>query len=202
MKHWLDEAAAGLSSGRLSRRDVLRRGGRVAAGGLLVSLPSPLAALARGGCPCKAGEFCCDGACFPRGPRLGCCHESTYDPSLEKCCPHGRQACFKDETCCGLELCCTSKEQCVGTGKTAQCVPKKQACNPYYGNGTSYVPCPASEHNCCYDVTKRTTDPGVCCKGTCCGANGEVCCDKGTNLCCCYNPHISPINFCCACFGA
>jgi hypothetical protein len=73
LSHWLDDAARGLSEGRYNRRQVLRRGGAVAAGTLAASVTGPLAALTRAtaaaagvpcpdfNSPCLSPDTCCGG---------------------------------------------------------------------------------------------------------------------------------------------
>jgi hypothetical protein len=101
-----------------------------------------------------------------------------YDTRSEKCCPHGDQACFKDETCCGNQACCGQNQECCGQGANAHCVPKgkcKKCTAP--GFPPSYTPCGAT---CCGGATP------VCCQAaggsTCCAA-GQSCCGDENNSC-------------------
>jgi hypothetical protein len=188
VSHWFDDAARGLSEGRVTRRAVLRRGGAVAGGALLASVTGPLGlmthanAATASGVPCPGSDaaclapdvccggkhccnstmqFCCGGSCIPRRPGTGCCHDSTYDPSEEKCCPQGSgplgHACFKNEECCGTSECCKKGEQCCNSGKLRYCAPKGHCCP----KGQHRVTCGAGKGLCC-------PEGEFCCGGQCC----------------------------------
>ena len=209
MAHWLDDAAAGLSEGRYSRRQILRRGAAVAGGALVASVTWPLAA--RGaGVPCPdfnspcfapdaccdgkaccdpATELCCNGHCFKRAPDLGCCHSSTYDPTIEKCCPHGSQACFKNETCCGKDHCCTHKELCCN-GHCFKRAPDLGCCHNSTYDPSIEKCCPHGHQACfknetCCGQEDCCKHGETCCGGKCCG-KGHHCvqCGSGKKLCC------------------
>lgn len=186
MSHWLDDAARGLSEGRYNRRQVLRRGGAVAAGTLAASVTGPLAALTRAtaaaaGVPCPdfnspclspdtccggqeccdhATEFCCGGTCFKHGGRVGCCHNSSYDPRIEKCCSG---LCCQGDctapaapgiTCCPNGGSTAGAAACAGPGYSGMggCRGHKLGC--VCDNGSF---CPA-DTGCC-DVFGRCQDP-------------------------------------------
>ena len=218
MSHWFDDAARGLSEGRVTRRAVLRRGGAVAGGALLASVTGPLrsmphaSAATPSGVPCpdfnapcsapdvccggehccnSTTEFCCGGSCIPRRPGVGCCHNSTYDPSIEKCCPQGGgpfgHACFKDEECCGTSECCKKGEFCCG----GSCIPRR----PGVGccHNSTYDPsiekcCPQGGgpfgHACFKDEE--------CCGTSECCKKGEQCCNSGKVRYCAPKGHCCP----------
>ena len=188
MSHWLDDAARGLAEGTHSRRDVLRRGGAIAGGAMLVSVTGPLGTLRRAkattvatapcpdfACPtfdiCCGGHtccnpmthFCCGESCIPRDRGVGCCHDRAYDPGVEKCCPESTpgahgHACGKYEECCGATECCKEGEQCCNSGKLRYCAPKGKCC-------------PKGQHRVtCGGTAKRICCPEgeYCCGGKCC----------------------------------
>ena len=168
MSHWLDDAARGLSDGKLTRRAVLRRGGAVAGGALFASVTSPMRPLTRAsaaagtGVPCpdvpcqppdvccagargvahccnSATHFCCEGVCLEDGdPRTGCCHGQLYHRRSDICCP---EVGARRYTCRKGEECC----------------------------GTKY--CCTQGERCCGDQ---------CCDGQCCGSE----CMQGPQECC------------------
>lgn len=183
MAHWLDDAATGLSEGRYSRRHILRRGGAIAGGALLASVTWPVAAKAGGvpcpdlDTPCYPPDFCCGGTCFTPHPDLGCCHNQTYHPSIEKCCPHGRQACFKEETCCEEDACCKHDEFCCG-GSCFKHSPDVGCCHNRTYNPSREKCCPHGRQVCFKDET-------CCGQEECCG-KGHHCvrCGTGKHLCC------------------
>jgi hypothetical protein len=249
MSDWLDDAAQALAAGRFSRRQVLRRAAAVAGGGLVASLTTPVATRAAAGepcgskvcspsqfccagrcfpdkpdlgcchdatydprtehcCPlhrkhefhvcdlvdetccgendcCKHDEFCCAGRCFPRRRNLGCCHDATYDPASETCCPlhphDGFHVCAKDETCCGRDGCCGKGHECCGSGGGAHCVPKGK-CHESCGGST----CGQGQH-CCHG---RQCCTGPCCHDSCCVGPDDQCCSNNGGCC-------GPKDICC-----
>jgi hypothetical protein len=194
LSHWLDDAARGLSEGRFSRRQVLRRGGAVAGGALAASLTGsigPLAVLAREptckNVPCLPPERCChdvfcyhpdhDRCCFSDGaPYEG--EEGPYKcpPSKPKCCKHRKHCCPETHECCGEECYHPSKEKCC-----------------HNANGVSNHVCKHSEGCCggdCYDPRYQccTDDDSVgkTCGSTCCrNYPRHRCCGEGESATCC-----------------
>jgi hypothetical protein len=222
VSHWFDDAARGLSEGRVTRRAVLRRGGAVAGGALLASVTRPLGVVTRASaaprpsvpCPdvnarcsapdvCCGGkqccnsttEFCCGGSCIRRRPGVGCCHDRTYDPGVEKCCPQGvGHACFKDEECCGTSECCKKGQQCCNSGKLRYCAPTGHCCPKGQHRvtcGTGKVLCCPEGEFCCGGQCCKTGEchDGKCggkcppgqqmCFGKCGCPSDAKCCDKG-----------------------
>jgi hypothetical protein len=119
MSHWLDQAAAGLAAGAISRREVLRRGGAAAGGAaagvaLLGSITTPVAALAAaGGTRCPDGHHC--------GPREQCCKHDCCDKRTEQCCEgrcvsKGRECCRESRSDEG-RVCERHQRCCLGDGK-------------------------------------------------------------------------------------
>jgi hypothetical protein len=164
------------------------------------------------GC-CKHDEVCCGGSCLKPSKRLGCCHDSTYDPHLEKCCHYADKdsghACFNDEECCGATECCKHGEDCCSSGKLAYCAPKGECC-PHgqhrvtCGHGEAALCCPEGEYCCNGGCAKpeECCGTGVCPKGSHC-CHGKQCC---TGPCCKISCCVGPTDQCChnnnGCCGA
>ncbi len=143
------------------------------------------------GC-CSKDEFCCGGSCFKHSERVGCCHNSTYNPKEEKCCPQAGMgsghACFKDEECCGTEACCGKDEECCGTycAKKGQCPPRCRGVQCAKGQVCCGGTC--CDKKKCQDGTclcgeEECTSPSHCCHGTQCCTG--PCCHES----CCIGPH-------------
>ena len=205
MSHWLDQAAAGLASGAMSRREVLRRGGAAAGGALLGSITTPVAAFAAGGgtrCPdghhcgpreqccrhdcCdKRTEQCCEGRCVSKGRE--CCRESRSDEGRvcelhQSCCP-GDGKCYSpaDDDCCFEGV-------CYGAGKNGKrcCGLADECCLPKDCCGDQEC-CDEDRPKCCRGHGRVGPESSSRCCGadqTCCtGSNGATCCEKG-EVCC------------------
>jgi hypothetical protein len=187
---WLDDAARGLSEGRYNRRQVLQRGGKVAAATVVgVSRLSPESAGAsqphakkcgRYDVKCSSGERCCGGVC---------CHPAQcHNDVCHNGCHKGSQRC--DGECCHIttETTCAPKQGCVTCkGRTDgqdlicetspsyyECCAK--CCGPEYGC------CTNKNDICCDFPAMGDYQPGGCCYGptdTCCVMNGVPgCCSK------------------------
>jgi hypothetical protein len=180
--HWLDFAAKGLADGTHSRREILRRGAAIAAGGVLGSAATPLAALAATSkcteLTCPDGT-CCEGRCLT-GSLLGCCHDRIYSRLNKHCCPEapagGGHTCLDGLECCGKAECCEKDEICCGTG---QCIPNKSG-NIGCCNGFTYN---KREDRCCPEHAKDEVhfcakDESCCGKAECCKKD-EICCGTG-----------------------
>ena len=207
MSRWLDDAARGLAEGSHNRREVLLRGGAIAASTLLGSAVSPLRASATSGCTpanCPNG-LCCEGRCLT-GSLFGCCHDRIYSRLSKHCCPQapagGTHTCLDGEECCGKAKCCTSNEVCCD-GKCLKGNRKRLGCC----NNATYDP---SIEQCCLEQPSGKFEFHVCAKDEqCCGkdkccTSKEVCCDgkclKGNRkrLGCCNNATYDPsIEQCC-----
>ncbi len=207
MSHWLDDAARGLAQGTHSRREVLRRGGTVAAGAMFTSISAPigaLAAAATGGtrCPdghhcggnttcCKhdccdtATELCCGGGCKSANPKTEHCCENKIFPKSVTCCRHpyrdeAGKLCGSHEECCDGDCC----EHCCKWQKTK--VSKKnasygQCCKeptPKCCEGHAYC-CKADEKCCGYTDPDGSKGTG----GSCCAKDVE-CCGPYNTICC------------------
>ena len=183
MSHWLDDAASRLSEGRFNRRQVLRRGGAVAAAGLLTSAIKPLAAFSK---PCdKCGTDDClnllQGCCKvfnsadPRRP-----FEVRYDRLKEKCCPgvtgssyQAEDVCKTRQQCCNAEFgafCCDDDEECCGP----DCCDKSHGAECCHSGKFKYCAlkgecCPQGQHRCSASYHgKCCSDTLICCGHTCC----------------------------------
>ena len=225
MSHWLDDAARGLSEGRYNRRQVLARGGTVAGGALVASVTGPIGTLTRataatlGGVPCPdfnspclfpdtccgghkccdhTTEFCCGGSCIERAPgEVGCCHDSTYDPRTDKCCPHAEKgnasghACSKHEKCCGERACCDHRTEFCCGGSCIERAPGEVGCC----HDSTYDP---RTDKCCPHAEKGNASGHACSKHEkCCGATecckkGEQCCSSGKLAYCARKGHCCP----------
>jgi hypothetical protein len=181
VSHWLDDTARNLAEGRYNRRQVLRRGGAVLAGGLVGTLASPLQAFGRsrttarrcGVHTCKPGQACCD-------------DEYCYDPATHKCCGKGN-ICARGDSCCGNHCChAGANEHCCG-GEV--CCRKGQTCCGIPGSVANPVGCCDAGRHCCHSTVGGEVVFGCCPdRTTCCGKH---CCDSATQKCCggrCYDP--------------
>jgi hypothetical protein len=185
--HWLDFAAKGLADGTHSRREILRRGAAIAAGGVLGSAATPLAALAATSkcteLTCPDGT-CCEGRCLT-GSLLGCCHDRIYSRLNKHCCPEapagGGHTCLDGLECCGKAECCEKDEICCGTG---QCIPNKSGsigcCNGFTYN--------KREDQCCLEFPDGEAhfcakDETCCGEKACCGKDQECCGSGGKEHC-------------------
>ncbi len=181
MSHWLDDVARGLAEGRHSRRDLLRRGGAVAAGSILAPLAHPLAAIGAAKCTdasCPDGT-CCEGRCLTDSS-FGCCHDKIYFRTTQHCCsehPAGRtHVCPDGKDCCGKDECCDPDHICCGTG---QCIPNKSGnigcCNGFTYNKREDRCCPEHKKDEAHFCAK---DEECCGKDSCCKKD-EICCGTG-----------------------
>jgi len=211
VSHWLDDAARGLSDGRFSRRQVLRRGGAVAVGTLAASVTGPMGALT---------------SAASAGLRAGGQH---------KCRDGHGHTCQTGQTCCGIKHCCDSRsEQCCG----GECISKALVCcKPgavvaegvgAFGCKRHDVCCDTESHAECYDpsshqccrshgqvrICKHYTEQ--CCEKACCDkkagekcCDGTTCCNKGKGETCCNGKCCDSAHMCCGgeccdlgdCFG-
>jgi hypothetical protein len=182
VSHWLDDAARGLAEGTHTRRSVIRRGGAVAAGGVLASMEMPLAALA--------------------GQRR--CGKHKYDPKIQKCCPDG--ICGHNDTCCGhypkgQPACCTPgfQECCRGEGESSglgDCadlfpfgkLPQEPEHCCHGGKGNPYV-CKAHTE-CCNFYNTHSGESHACCQHNqaCCGGPAYGRSPVGIPRAGCYDP--------------
>ena len=213
MSHWLDVAAKGLAGGSYSRRDVLRRGGAIAAGSLIGSAAAPFSALAATPkcteTTCPDGT-CCEGRCLTDRD-FGCCHNRIYLRLNKHCCPQApagaTHTCLDGEDCCGKQECCQHNEICCGTG---QCIPNKSGnigcCNGFTYNKRVDHCCPEHDKDEAHFCAK---DESCCGKKDCCKRD-EICCGTGQcipnkkgNIGCCngftYNKNVDQ---CCLEFPA
>jgi len=162
MTHWLDTAARGLATGTQTRRQILRRGGAVAAVAMLDGLIRPAHAIAgTTPCPmlpCPPAQLCCSGA-------------SCYDPESAECCTNGAVCSFDRGVCC--------EGRCLATGEFGCCHDRiylrvgKRCCPEAPRGGT---------HTC--------LDDEECCGKSGCCKPGDMCCDgkcinAGRNIGCC-----------------
>jgi hypothetical protein len=180
VSHWLDRAAIDLGAGKHSRRDVLRRGGAVAASALLASAARPFTALAAtGGCTpsnCPDG-VCCEGRCVQTGI-LGCCHDQIYSRLNKTCCLEqpatGAHICLDDKDCCGTGACCDKQGEFCCKGRCFKGDPRRFGCC----DGATYD---KTSEDCCPD--HRPGGFHTCSKDeTCCGE--DACCNNRTEFCC------------------
>ena len=210
MSHWLDDAARGLADGTHSRREVLRRGGLVAAGGFLASVGRTGTALgAEGDCGGepynKLFERCCEG-----GERPHIC------PKTDRCC--GSRCCAPNAACCDEHRCYhPAKHKCCAThGFRGQrpwlCKPHQHCCGQY-APGTDVSPgcfSPAT-NTCCQGRSHGGIYPShsECCEGvgydpaTQCCVSGEVVAKCNGNCCqpfqvCCNGRCCGQSEVCCA----
>jgi hypothetical protein len=199
MGHWLDDAARKLADDQQSRRELLKRSGAVAGGAVLASLGiAPRVARAATGVPCPdfdtpcfSPDICCDDSCITPDERLGCCHDSTYDPHDEHCCAkasHDRgHACFNDETCCGTDDCCKHDEVCCDG--TCLKPDKHLGCC----NDSTYDP---HSEKCCHYADKDSGHACFkdeeCCGATECCKHDEDCCSSGKLAYCAPKGHCCP----------
>ena len=193
MSHWLDDAARGLSEGRVTRRAVLRRGSAVAAGTLVGSLALPGWTFAqsrpcRSEQDCPTGAECCEGKCCDTAER--CCDGMCVSRSESELC--GNTCCdlTEGEECCDGD-CCVGDEVCCGGRGRRFCSPidKTKHCGTH---------CCGDGQTCCGEGCCRRTEQ--CChsgklaycapKGHCCGkGKHRVACGRGKHLCCPEDEH-------------
>ena len=152
MSHWLDETAEALATGRTTRRQVLLRGGLVAAAAMFGSATRPgfgLGARAKTPalfcpdlpCPDLAPDCCGEVRCYDSNAGYRCCNSAVYHREEEGCCD-GKLYQLERESCC------TSGEICSTTGRIGE-----SCC----------------DDSCCLD--------GTCCEGQCIGfSSDEGCC--------------------------
>jgi len=180
VSHWLDDAARGLADGSHNRREVLRRGGAIAASTLLGSAVSPLRAFASSR-PCTPAScpdgICCEGRCLVTGI-LGCCHDRIYARLSKTCCPEapagGGHTCLDGEECCGKTKCCTGEQLCCD----GRCLPGPRT-RVGCCHGATYD---KRAEECCPEQPRGALEFHVCLKDEeCCGE--KECC-RGEQLCC------------------
>lgn len=163
MAHWLDDAAHGLAEGTHTRRQVLARGGAVAAGALLSSLPVPAVSFAA---TCLGGRY--------DHRKYHCCLTSDGDFVLAR----------KDDECCQNAFgycdsrtdaphCCRGK----GEGEDACMDTRREKCchistaSPKPGFAGLAFSCP-KDKTCCPDPNFLVSEVGrACCEPSekCCG---------------------------------
>jgi hypothetical protein len=175
VSHWLDDAARGLAEGTHTRRTVLQRGGAVAAGALVASVPgvsllTPNTAWAKTRPrqqKCKPGKVDCpDGGCCPHGSEC-CGPKHCTNPGYHCCHDQGEYGqCPPDRLCCGHKCC--GPDQCChpgGGGIAPGC----------YDNAGEHTKRCGKDGHCC-------SKHNVCCDDVCC-AHGEKCCPDGGGCC-------------------
>ena len=184
MSHWLDDAARGLAEGSHSRREVLRRGGAVAAGALFGSVTGSLAAFT----PVALAAGCTN---FPCLPPEQCCHDrECWNPKSEQCCPDGHTCKKVGETCCKNDCCDNAHEHCCA----GECISKsRKCCGP--DPAADGKKCDRNqeccefadrEHRCYSAETHYCCGAGAaaCLKGQgCCGFIGAKCVETGQDCC-------------------
>ena len=195
MSHWLDDAARGLSEGRYSRRQVLKRGGVAAGGALLGSMTGPLGSLvvpavATGAVicsgqrrPCKTGEQCCPGFDL---------EDICYDPSIDQCCVEDgvkKGICSRRKECCGHHCCEPDTQTCCGGGcadkvEELVCCRKNandpgERCYEDVGEDGQAVEKCCHSTGTCYDPRDQ-----VCCGSGLCDKRKEECCHSGSQSYC------------------
>ncbi len=196
MSHWLDDAARGLAEGSHSRRDVLRRGGAVAAGAVLGSVTGSLSAFT----PVALAAGC---ATVPCDPSRSCCAgRECWNPASEQCCEDGHICKLLGETCCKNDCCdnthehccageCISKSRkCCGPDSAAdgtKCGRNQECCRYADREHRCYSP---STHHCCGSLAVCKNDERCCGSPPKCIGIGEDCCESrepyktATQKCC------------------
>lgn len=183
MSHWLDEAARGLSEGRYTRRQALRRATRVAGAGALARAVDPGLAIAR-----VPGEGCYESDhCYAPNRCCGA-YGTCYNPDTHKCCPRG-DACLKSLTCCGQHCCHPEKnEECCGHSvcyrrDSEKCCPKGTKCDR--DQKCCGFDCCNEEKGemCCHDFQCYLPAKYTCCPDGTIVPKGDLCCPKGLVPC-------------------
>jgi hypothetical protein len=188
VSHWLDETAEALATGRTTRRQVLLRGGLVAAAAMFGSATRPgfgLGARAKTPalfcpdlpCPDLAPDCCGEVRCYDSNAGYRCCTSAVYHREEEGCCD-GKLYQLERESCC------TSGEICFTTGRIGESCCDDSCCldgTCCEGQCIGF----SSDEGCCHGKRYNPERASCCTSGEICfttGRIGESCCDDSCCL--------------------